>query len=249
MTKRTDRHVRTLSRELTTILQWTASVGAVTAESLAHLQGVGLASARGRLSAATRERLLARHRLLYELPALYTVTRAGLRAAGIAGLEPSRVSAANSLHTVACAHAAVELQRRYPDRRVAGECDLRGQERRLGGPVASAAMRGPGGRAAMLHRPDLVLWPGARDLTDPVAVEIELTVKAPRRLEAICRAWARSRGVAGVLYLAPPDVERALRRAIDKAQAAAQIAVLPLDALPLVAASVTASARSVPSRP
>jgi hypothetical protein len=249
MTKRTDRHTRTLSRELVTMLQWTAGVGAVTAESLAHLQDAGVASARGRLSAATRERLLARHRLLYELPALYTVTRAGLRAAGIVGLEPCRVSAASSLHTVACAHAAAELQRRYPDRRVAGEPDLRGQERRLGALVASAAMRGPGGRGPTLHRPDLVLWPGARDRTGPVAVEIELTVKAPRRLEAICRAWARSREVAGVLYLAPPDVERALRRAIDKAQAAAQIVVLPLDALPLLGASVTPNARSVPSRP
>ncbi len=83
----------------------------------------------------------------------------------------------------------------------------------------------------------------------PVAVEIELTVKAPRRLEAICRAWARSREVAGVLYLAPADVERALRRAIDKAQAAERIVILPLDALPLTAASITAGARSVPSRP
>jgi hypothetical protein len=235
MTKPTDRHTRTLSPELMTILRWTASVGAVTAESLAHLHGIGVASARGRLSVATRERLLARHRLLYKLPALYTVTRAGLRAAKIAGLEPCRVSAANSLHTLACAHAAAELQRRYPNQRVVGECELRGLERRLGAPVAGATMRGPGGRGPMRHRPDLVLWPEACDPTGPVAVEIELTVKAPRRLDAICRAWARSREVAGVLYLAPPDVERALRRAIDKTQAAAQIVALPLDALPLVA--------------
>jgi hypothetical protein len=249
MTKPTDRHTRTLPRELATTLRWTASVGAVTAESLAHLQDTGVASARGRLSAATHERLLTRHRLLYELPALYTVTRAGLRAAGIAGLEPCRVSAANSLHTIACALAAAELQRRYPDQRVAGERDLRAQERRLRAPVASATMRGPGGRGSMLHRPDLVLWPEAGDRRGPVAVEIELTVKAPRRLEAICRAWARSREVAGVLYLAPADVERALRRAIDKAQATAQIVVLPLDALPLVAANVIPNVRSVPSGP
>jgi hypothetical protein len=246
MTKLTDRHAPTLSRELMAILQWAASLGAVTAEALAHLQGIGVASARGRLSAATHERLLARHRLLYELPALYTVTRAGLRAAGIAGLEPCRVSAGNSLHTIACAHAAAELQRRYPDQRVVGERELRRQERRLSAPIASAAIRGPGGRGPMLHRPDLVLWPGAPDCTGPVAVEIELTVKAPRRLEAICRAWARSRDVAGVLYLAPPDVERALHRAIDKAQAAARIVVLPLDTLPLTAANVIANAEKRP---
>jgi hypothetical protein len=66
----------------------------------------------------------------------------------------------------------------------------------------------------------------------PVAVEVELTVKAPRRLAEICRAWARCRCVAGVLYLAPPEVRRALERAIDQAQAGERIAVLGLDAVP-----------------
>ncbi|HTD08983.1 MAG TPA: hypothetical protein VK680_08845, partial [Solirubrobacteraceae bacterium] len=47
----------------------------------------------------------------------------------------------------------------------------------------------------------------------------------------ICRAWARSRCVAGVLYLASPDVERPLARAIAQAQAAERIAAVPLAAL------------------
>ena len=65
----------------------------------------------------------------------------------------------------------------------------------------------------------------------PVAVEVELTIKAPERLAAICRAWARARCVAGVLYLAPPEVERAVQRAIDRAQAHERVVVVPLDAL------------------
>ena len=65
----------------------------------------------------------------------------------------------------------------------------------------------------------------------PVAVEVELTVKGPERLTGICLAWARCRTVAGVLYLAPPEVQRALRRAIVRAQAQEQVVVLGLDAL------------------
>jgi hypothetical protein len=64
-----------------------------------------------------------------------------------------------------------------------------------------------------------------------VAVEVELAVKAPRRLAAICRAWARCREVAGVLYLAAPGAERALARAIADSDAAARVLALPLDAL------------------
>ena len=74
------------------------------------------------------------------------------------------------------------------------------------------------GGAPLLHRPDLVLWPAERRRALPVAVEVELTVKAPRRLLEICRAWARCRCVAGVLYLAAPEV-RAAARAGDRAGA------------------------------
>ena len=64
-----------------------------------------------------------------------------------------------------------------------------------------------------------------------MAVEVELTVKAPRRLLEICRAWARSSCVAGALYLVAPDVERPLARAIAQAHAAGRIAAVPIDAL------------------
>ena len=64
-----------------------------------------------------------------------------------------------------------------------------------------------------------------------MAVEVELTVKAPRRLAAICRAWARSRGVAGVLYLVSPEVRRPLQRAIENAEAGERISLVGLEAL------------------
>ncbi len=73
----------------------------------------------------------------------------------------------------------------------------------------------PGGRAA-LHRPDLALIsPTGRTL----AVEIELSIKAPRRLAAICRGWARARHVSHVYYLADAAPARAVSRAIAETRA------------------------------
>ena len=89
-----------------------------------------------------------------------------------------------------------------------------------------------------LHRPDLVLWPSAQHGELPVAVEVELTIKAIRRLVEICRAWARCRAVAGVLYFASADVERALVRAVEKTYASERIVILPLDSLPGVEAAL-----------
>ena len=248
MTERVHQPSPALSFELIAILRWTARVGAVTAEALAHLQGTSVRSARARLSAAARKRLLARHRLLVDRPALYTVTHAGIRVAGLSGLGPGRVSAANSLHTAACANVAAALQRCYPEQRIFGERELRREERRRNACLASATLRYANGDRPFLHRPDLVLQPLSSDRAAPIAVEVELTIKAPRRLEQICRAWARSRNVSGVLYLAPPDVERALHRAIAKAHAEERIVVVPLAALPLAGIAPPIH-RCIPSSP
>lgn len=226
------------SRERAAVLQWAASIGAVTAEALADVQGCAIASARAQLAAAERSGLLLGHRPLAACPPLYTITRAGLRSCGVRGPEPCRVSAANALHLSTCARAAAQLAGAYPDRRVAGEGQLRRDERARGLPLASAGLRvGPHGRQ-LLHRPDLVLWPGGPSGTVdasssdlPVAVEVELTVKAPRRLLEICRAWARCRIVDGVIYLATPGVERALARALESVHAGGHVVVVPLSAL------------------
>lgn len=225
-----------LSREHAAIIRWTAGIGAITTEALAETQQISIASARAQLGAATRRRLLQRDRPLTDVPPIYSVTAAGLVAAGLDGLRACRVSAANCQHTAACVHAAAELQRSYPDQRVSGERELRLEERRAGSPLASAIMRAGVSHGALLHRPDLVIWPPQGDHGRPVAIEIELTIKSPRRLEAICRAWSRSRVVAGVVYFAPCDVQRALHRAIRRARAETQVAVLALETLPLAAA-------------
>jgi hypothetical protein len=220
------------SPERVALLQWTARMGAVTAQALAIVQSVSESSARTRLRAAERAGLLTCSRPLAKQPALYTLTRAGMRSCGLRGLDPCRVSAAGAMHLIACAAVAAALERSYPDHRVLGERELRRDQRELGVAVASAQMGVGAHGKPLLHRPDLVLWPEESAEGLPVAVEVELTIKAPRRLTDICRAWARCRTVAGVLYLAPPEVERALQRAIARAQAHQQIMVVGPEALP-----------------
>jgi hypothetical protein len=208
------------------LLEWTARVGAVTAEALARRERVSVASARARLMAAGRGGLLLRERPLTGQPALYTVTRTGLRAVGIVGMQPPRVTAANARHAIVCAEVAVALECAYPDQRVIGERELRREERQCSAAVTSAVLGSTPNGCPLLHRPDLVL----RDDVDgaAVAVEVELTVKSARRLLAICRAWARSRCVDGVLYVAPPEVQRPVQRAIDAAGAGERIALVAL---------------------
>jgi hypothetical protein len=202
-----------------------ARLGAVTAQSLAVSEQRSVASARGRLLAAERAGLLARNRPLAREPALYVATAAGLRVAGLPGFEPARVSAANARHAIACAAAAGALACAYPGYVVSGERELRRDENAYGEALASARLPARAGwEREHLHRPDLVLWPRAGGL--PVAVEVELTVKAPRRLLEICTAWSRCRCVAGVLYLASREARRPLERALREAHAGAQIALL-----------------------
>jgi hypothetical protein len=226
-----------LSAAQLAFLEWVARLGAVTDEALVVWRGTRLGTANSQLAAAEHAGLIARQRVLVRNPALYIPTRAGLRAVGQPDLRPCRVTAANARHLIACAGVAAMLERRYPDQRVQGERQLRRDERNAGRPLASARLRGIGGGAsegegASMHRPDLVLWPPLAAGCGPVVVEVELAIKSPRRLRAICEAWAECRCVAGVVYLVTPDVEPALTRAIAAAAAQRRIAVMVLDTLP-----------------
>ncbi|MGO8904368.1 MAG: hypothetical protein ACLQMH_01930 [Solirubrobacteraceae bacterium] len=214
------------------MLRWTAHIGAITAEALAAREGGSVASARSRLLVAVRAGMLMRQRPLVGQPALYTITRAGLRACGPRRLDPCRVTPSNAMHLIVCAEVAATLEGCYPDHRVLGERELRRDERECGAVLASALMSAASFGRPLLHRPDLVLWPRDRDDQLPVAVEVELTVKGPRRLADICLAWARCRCVAGVLYLVAPEVEGALARAVARSNAGERVVVVPLDALP-----------------
>jgi hypothetical protein len=213
------------------MVEWVARIGAVTADAFAERERCKLQAARGRLQAAAKAGLLLSSRPLQSRPAIYTATAAGLRAADLERLEPGRVSAANAAHAIACAEVAVKLEHAYPEHRVTGERWLRGEEE-AGTPLGSAILGRRADGSPLLHRPDLVLWSTSHESVAhaplPVAVEVELTVKASSRLMEICLAWARCDCVDGVIYFASPEVLRPLGRAIAKAHAGEQIAVIEL---------------------
>jgi hypothetical protein len=204
------------------LLAWAARLGAVTADALAAREGQDRAdSARARLAAAERAGLMSAWRLLSGEPALYTLTRQGLRAAGRSELALSRVSPAGAAHAAACCRAAVALESAFPSHRAVGEPEIRGAFAELCPPVPSR--RGP-----RTHRPDLLLLPETFPAALPTAVEVELTVKAPERLAGICRGWARTRSVSGVIYIASDAVRRPLEKAISRADARERIVIVPL---------------------
>jgi hypothetical protein len=178
-----------------------------------------------------RRKLLTSVRPLSGRPMLFTITRAGLRACDTRGIQMCAVSSSNANHLIMCAATAAVLERRYPHHRLIGERELRRDEREQGHPLASAKLAASHRAQGRLHRPDLVLCPHDPDGGLPLAVEVELTIKSPERLVEICRAWARCRTIAGVIYFAPEDVQRALARAVAKVLAFEQVVVVPLDSL------------------
>ena len=123
------------------------------------------------------------------------------------------MSVANATDWAVCAAVAVLLEREESGYRVWSERELRAAELDAGRALASAEVgRLPDGRPR-LRRADLVLVPRDEGRA-VVAVEVELAVKGARRLEAICRAWARCRLVDSVRYYASPAAARAVARGI-----------------------------------
>jgi hypothetical protein len=234
MTKVTPTHDSMTSNPTTpeAILDWIARIGAAPAADVALRFELSPARARTRLQAAERAGTIEAVRLLHGQPSLYVATAAGLRAVGLTDLGRCRVSPGGFAHLGQVAHAAAALDRAFPDLAVVGERELRRWESDSGRRIASAdAGRGPDGRPAR-HRPDLVLWP-ADQVGEPgphaVAIEVELTVKAPRRLALIVRGWARTRLVGAVVYYVTPPVARAVKRAVDDQQAGLIVHLLPLE--------------------
>ncbi|HET7510826.1 MAG TPA: hypothetical protein VFJ65_11345, partial [Solirubrobacterales bacterium] len=159
--------------------------------------------------------LLERLALLREEPTVLRATRAGLRFAGL-DLGLCIVSAGSVAHWLRCTSVALLMEERCGPGSVIAERELRWIEHSEGRPVFSAKVGHLPDGSYRLHRPDLALWIGER----PLAVEVELSPKAPRRLEAIIAAWRRASWVGGVLYVCEPGpTQRGVERAIRKTRA------------------------------
>jgi hypothetical protein len=133
------------------------------------------------------------------------------------------------MHWQASSLVAVLLERRVGRGGVGSVREIRAAERATKHPVASAQI------GAASHHPDLVVWghdgPGQ---TGGVAIEVELTVKAPERLRAILRGWDRARinaTITRVDYICSPEAQHAVTRAVQATNTQHFVRVLELPAL------------------
>ena len=182
---------------------------------------VGRTSAYRRVAELTEAGLLDRVPPLRRGPALVRATREGLRYAGVPAMPVALPRPGEVAHCLRCAALAIGLEADLAgDGELLSERELTLAERVEGRPIASAPFTGHGRQ--MLHRPDLAIVSPDR----VVAVELELSIKAPRRLEQIVRAWRRASHVAEVRYLCgSPGVRRAVGRAVAAAYAEEKVHV------------------------
>ncbi len=206
------------------ILDWINRLGAVGAKHVAVRFEMNDQPAYRRLNRLVKEGLLAYHRLLFHCPGLYVATRKALSWRGPSGLALYEVTPGLFEHTWQVASVAAALGRDLSGWQVWSERELRWHERQEQKLLASARV-GTKGDRDVLHRPDLVLVSPQGRL---VAVEVELTTKERPRLVKICRGWARARHVDAVYYLAAPQVDVAVRRAVSETRSEDRVCVLAL---------------------
>jgi hypothetical protein len=196
--------------------------GVVAIEHVMARLGVREAAAYRRVAACIERGLLERIELLRREPSLIRATRAGLRYAGL-GLPVAVISPGAVDHWLRCATTAELLVAEFGPERVISERELRAAERLEGRAIASAKLGELPSGHPRLHRPDLVVF--AED--GVIAVEVELTPKAPRRLLSIIRAWRGAECVDAVrYYCAPGPTRRGVELAVAKAYAGSRVEIL-----------------------
>jgi hypothetical protein len=221
------------------IVDWVGRIGAAGAQHIQSRFQMGRSCVYHRLNQLVAGGLLEQHQLLHRQPGLYVATAEGLRWRGLQRLGTHRVTPGGFEHAWQVATVAVALHCVLPGSTLLSDREIRDHESDDGQLVASARLGDlPGGRVA-LHRPDLALVSNGGRV---VALEVELSVKASRRLQAICRGWARARHINHVYYLAAPAAAKAVARAVAHTRAGDRITVLPLEDVGRLAAAETGEA-------
>lgn len=210
-------------------MEWIARTGAVEPSQVMYLFKMGRTVTYRRLAALQAAGLLDRARLLHGQPGLIVATRAGLGLVGLEHLGLTRVSAATATHWQSSSLVAVLLERRVGRGGVGSVREIRAAERATKQPVASTMI------GAASHHPDLVRWgPEGPGQPGGIAIEVELTAKAPERLRAILRGWDRARmnaTITRVDYICSPGAQRAVTRAVEATNTQHLVRVLEMPAL------------------
>jgi hypothetical protein len=205
------------SRDLE-LLRYVGRHGVARIDQVMTAMGAGRTVTYNRVASCVDAGLLERLELVPSEPDVLRATQDGLRYAGL-GLPLALVSAGQLDHWLRCTSTAQMLGERFGHDRVLTERELVLAEQIEGKPIASATVGEHRSGKPRLHRPDLAV------LTDegPIAIEVELTPKAPWRLYGLIRSWRRaviSDGVSEIHYhCAPGQTRRAVERATDHVRA------------------------------
>ena len=207
------------------LVHWIGRIGAVTVDHLIARFELSRTTAYRRTAACLDERLLQRTQVLHRAPALLVATRDGLRSAGL-GLKSVRISPSLAAHHEACADAVLWLEREYGPERVVSVRELIAEEHACGRAIASAKVGETIAGATQWHRPDFAVL--GENGSHPI--EVELTPKAPARLDRIMRAWRRAACVERVTYLcAAGATTRAVTAAIERTRCDDTVSAVSLD--------------------
>jgi hypothetical protein len=213
--KRTDR----ISKRDLEVLEFIARFGVVPRSA------VSIWAETKRTVTLTRERRL-REAGLIELCAgvygesqLLRATRIGLRVSGHGELSPAPFSLAMVHHNSEVATLAASLER--DGAKLLSERELLAHERVEGSRVFSAELG-----SDRYHRADLICL-GA-DAQPPIAIEVELTLKAASRLDSYLCAWSQvvAEGrFSRVVYRCSPQTRPYVERALERTKTMAAVSV------------------------
>ncbi len=191
------------------LMRYVGRHGVVAIEHVMAAMGVGRTATYNRVAVCIEAGLLERLDLLRSEPRLLRATRDGLRYAGL-GLPVAVPSPGSADHWLRCATTAQLLGEEFGVERIITERELVLAEQIEEAPIASAKVGEWLDGSPRLHRPDLAI------LADqgPIAIEVELSAKSPRRLKTVIKAWRRASWVGEVRYYCEPG---ATRRAVERA--------------------------------
>jgi hypothetical protein len=197
------------------LVQLVGRHGVMTVEQAMRATGVGRTATYRRAAALIEAGLLERVDLLRSEPSLLHATRDGLRYAKLA-MPVAAISPGTVDHRLRCVTVALDLGEVYGHGRVLTERDIVSREVLEDHVIAKATIGGGNGHGGQrFHRADLAVL----SEQGVIAVEVELTPKAPRRLEELLRGWRRSLGreVSEVRYLCEPgQTQRLVERIVKK---------------------------------
>lgn len=189
--------------------------GIVTVEQVMAVMGAGRTASYRRVAACVELGLLERLALLRDEPTVLRATRNGLNYVDL-GLPVASVTPGLVNHNLRCVDVALQLGRHFGHEQILTEREFTWRERAEGKEIASVDAGGENGRSSRSrkHRADLAVL----GEEGTIAIEVELTAKAPTRLENLLLAWRRAHAeqvISAIYYFcAPGTTMRAVERAI-----------------------------------